>query len=92
MNMYVGNLSPDTTEDELRRAFQAHGKVSSVSLLRTEMRGGRRTGPSRGRAFVAMPDHAQALAAVVALDRLELHGQAMAVQGARSRISRRRRR
>ena len=92
MNMYIGNLSPETTEDDLRQAFQVHGKVSSVSLLRTEMRGGRRTGPSRGRGFVAMPDKAQALAALVALNLHELHGQAMAAQEARPTIPRRRRR
>ena len=89
MNLYVGNLSLDTTEDDLRQAFQVHGKVSSVLLLRTEMRGGRRTGPSRGRGFVAMPDKAQALAALVSLNLHEFHGKAMAVQ--KARIPRRRR-
>ena len=60
MNIYVGNLSPDTTQEDLRKAFQAHGEVSSASLLTTRMSAGRGTGPSRGIGFVVMPNKAQA--------------------------------
>ena len=56
MNLFVGNLSPETTLEDLRKAFQAHGTVDSATLLTTRMKGGRRTGPSRGKGFVAMPD------------------------------------
>lgn len=92
MNLYVGNLSPETTSDDLRKAFQAHGTVDSATLLTTRMRGGRRTGASRGIAFVAMPHPEQARAALAALDRLELRGRAMTVAVARPVPTRRHRR
>ena len=92
MNLFVGNLSPETTLEDLRKAFQAHGTVDSATLLTTRMKGGRRTGPSRGKGFVAMPDPAQARAALAALDRLELRGRAITVEIARPVPSRRHRR
>jgi RNA recognition motif-containing protein len=87
MRIYVGNLSPETTEGELRKAFQAHGEVSSVSLLTEKLSGGRRSGPSRGFGFVAMPDGAQARAALAALHHSEIHGRAMSVHEARAKRS-----
>lgn len=92
MNICVGNLASDTTREDLRQAFQAHGEVASVSLLTTQMSGGRRTGPCRGTGFVVMPNKAQALAALAALNLHELHGRAMTVQVARPTSSRRHRR
>jgi len=92
MNIYVGNLSPDTTQEDLRKAFQAHGEVSSASLLTTRMSGGRGTGPSRGMGFVVMPNKAQAQAALAALNLHEIRGRAMTVQVARPMPARRHRR
>jgi len=92
MNLYVGNLAPQTTQEELRKAFQAHGEVSSATVLTTQMKGGRGTGPSRGKGFVAMPDPAQARAALAALDRREINGRAMTVEIARPVPPRRHRR
>jgi len=83
VNLYVTNLSPSTTRDDLLKAFAAHGEVSSVSLLTDQMKDGRGVGSSRGYAFVAMPDKLQGRAALAALDRKEIRGSAMAVQVAR---------
>lgn len=91
MNLYVGNLSPETTEKDLLKAFQAHGAVSSVSLLENRMRLGRGTGLSRGFGFVMMPEKTEGLAALAALNLRELHGRAMTVLTARPTNLRRRR-
>ena len=50
-NIYVGNLSYEATEDDIRQAFEAHGEVSSVSIIMDKM-----TGRSRGFGFVEMPE------------------------------------
>lgn len=92
MNFYVSNLAPETTREELQKAFQAHGEVRSATLLTTGMKGGRRTGASRGIAFVTMPDAAQAQAALAALHHRELRGRALSVEIARSIPARRHRR
>ena len=78
MNIYVGNLSYDATEDDLRQAFSAHGEVSSVSIIMDKM-----TGRSRGFAFVEMADKAQGEAAIAALNLQEIRGRAMTVNEAR---------
>lgn len=77
-NIYVGNLSYDVTEGDLRRAFEAHGQVSSVSIIKDKM-----TGRSRGFGFVEMPDGGQAQTAIAALNLQELAGRAMTVNEAR---------
>ena len=87
MNLYVSNLSPTTTEDDLRQAFQVHGEVSSVSVLADQMKGGRHIGHSRGFGFVIMPDTAQAKKALAALNLHTLHGHALSVQKTRLRGS-----
>ena len=78
MNIYVGNLSYEATEDDIRQAFQAHGEVSSVSIIMDRM-----TGRSRGFAFVEMPDKGQAQAAIQTLNLQEVRGRAMTVNEAR---------
>jgi RNA recognition motif-containing protein len=85
MNLYVGNLATGTTVKALRDAFEPHGKVRDVTLPSTGMCQGEATGSHRGYAFVAMPDKAQAMAAVAALHQSPLGGQAVTVQAARSR-------
>lgn len=92
MNLYVSNLAPGITVEELRRAFQPYGEVGPVTLPAVGMHQGRATGAPRGYAFVVMPDKVQALAAAAALDRRELGGRAVTVQVARSANSRRPRR
>ena len=78
INIYVGNMSYDTTEDELREAFGAFGAVSKVSIIMD-----RETGRPRGFAFVEMADHAAALAAISQLNGKELDGRAIKVAEAR---------
>ena len=85
MNLYVSNLAPDTTRDELLQAFQAHGEVSSVSLPGERMKDGQPAGVHRGFAFVEMRDRVQARAAVKAIEGKPLHGKALSVRQARAR-------
>ena len=77
-NIYVGNLSYEATEDDLRSAFEAHGEVSSVAIIRDKM-----SGNSRGFGFVEMPDKNQAMAAISAMNLQEVRGRAMTVNEAR---------
>jgi RNA recognition motif-containing protein len=78
MNIYVGNLSYEATQDDLRQAFEAHGEVSSVSIIMDKM-----TGRSRGFGFVEMPDQGAAQAAISALNLQEIRGRAMTVNEAK---------
>ena len=78
MNIYVGNLSYEATQDDLRQAFEAHGEVSSVSIIMDKM-----SGRSRGFGFVEMPDKSQGEAAIRALNLQEIRGRAMTVNEAR---------
>jgi len=78
MNIYVGNLSYEASEDDLRAAFQAHGDVSSVAIIMDKM-----TGRSRGFGFVEMPDAGQGQAAISALNLQEIRGRAITVNEAK---------
>src|SRR5579871_1048299 len=78
VNIYVGNLSYEATQDDLRQAFEKHGEVSSVSIIMDKM-----TGRSRGFGFVEMPDPGAGQAAVSALNLQEIRGRAMTVNEAR---------
>lgn len=83
MDIHVGNLSATTTPEDLRKAFAAHGTVSSVTIQTEERHFGRKTGTSLGYGFVTMPDNALARAAVAALDRRDLQGSPVTVKEAR---------
>ena len=78
VNIYVGNLSYEATQDDLRQAFEAYGEVSSVSIIMDKM-----TGRSRGFGFVEMPDNGAGQAAISALNLQEVRGRAMTVNEAR---------
>ena len=78
MNIYVGNLSYEATQDDVRAAFEAHGEVSTVSIIMDKM-----TGRSRGFGFVEMPDQAAGTAAISALNLQEVKGRAMTVNEAK---------
>jgi len=80
MNIYVGNLSTDTSEDELRQAFEAFGEVASVRIVRDGA-----TGESRGFGFVEMPGEEQAKAAIQEMNGKELKGSALTVEQGRAR-------
>jgi len=83
MKLYVGNLSFETTENDLQDLFEQHGQVSEVALMMDRM-----TGKSRGFAFVTMNDKAQADAALAALNGKEVSGRALTVNEARPREER----
>jgi RNA recognition motif-containing protein len=80
MNIYVGNLSRQTSPDELRSAFEAHGQVANINIITDKY-----TGDSRGFAFVEMPTQAEAEAAITNLNGTELNGRTLNVNEARSR-------
>jgi cold-inducible RNA-binding protein len=83
MKLYVGNLSFETTENDLQDLFEQHGQVSEATLMMDRM-----TGKSRGFAFVTMPDNAQAQAAMTALNGKEVAGRTLTVNEARAREER----
>ncbi|HEX5492585.1 MAG TPA: RNA-binding protein [Candidatus Udaeobacter sp.] len=83
MKMYVGNLSFETTENDLQDLFEQHGTVNEVHLLMDRF-----TAKSRGFAFVTMNDGAQANAAMSALNGRELNGRTVTVNEARPRDER----
>jgi RNA recognition motif-containing protein len=80
MNIYVGNMSLETTEDELREAFAAFGDVATVKIVRDGT-----TGESRGFGFVGMPSESEAKTAVTEMNGHELKGQELKVEPGRSR-------
>ncbi len=80
MKIYVGNLSYDVTEDEIRQEFTAFGKVESVSLITD-----RYSGRPKGFAFVEMPSVAEGRAAIAALNGKTIRDRALAVNPARPR-------
>ena len=80
MNIYVGNLSYQMTEDELREAFAEYGDVSEVKVLSD-----RETGRSRGFGFVEMPNQSEGEAAIAQLNGKDLGGRALRVNEARPR-------
>ena len=83
MKLYVGNLSFETTENDLQDLFEPHGQVAEVALVTDRM-----TGKSRGFAFVTMNDKAQAEAAMTATNGKELNGRTLSVSEARPREER----
>lgn len=85
--LYVGNLSPDTTREELLRVFRAYGAVASLSLPGERMKGGRPLGAHRGYGFVEMPRPDEARAALQATEGRPFHGLALSVRVARPRFT-----
>ncbi|NQT96904.1 MAG: RNA-binding protein [Candidatus Marinimicrobia bacterium] len=80
MNIYVGNLSFDVTEDELQKLFEEHGSVVSVNIIKD-----RYTGNSKGFGFVEMENQADAEKAIKELDESEIKGRNIKVNQARPR-------
>ena len=76
--LYIGNLSYGTTDDDLRRIFEAHGAVQSAQVIMD-----RDTGRSRGFGFVEMASDAEAQAAIAALNGSQVEGRALTVNEAR---------
>lgn len=83
MNIYVGNLSFDATQEDLQTAFAEYGQVSEVNIISD-----RETGRSRGFAFVEMPNAEEAKAAIEALNLERIGGRAVTVNEARPKEDR----
>lgn len=84
MNIYVGNLPYNATEEDLRTAFGAFGEVSSVNVITDKF-----SGQSKGFAFVEMPDNSSADAAIKDLNDSEMGGRRIKVNQAKPRGERR---
>ena len=80
MNIYVGNLSREITEEELRQAFEAFGQVASASIIKDKF-----SGEPRGFGFVEMPTKTEAQSAITDLNGKELKGRTLNVNEARPR-------
>ena len=85
MNIYVGNLSFEVTEEDLKQAFEGFGQVESVNIIKD-----RYSGESRGFGFVEMPAEAEAQSAITGLNGKELKGRTLNVNEARPRSEGRR--
>jgi len=80
VNIYVGNLSREVTEEDLRQAFGAFGQVASVTIIKDRF-----SGASRGFAFLEIPNKTEAEAAIRGLNGKELKGRPLTVNEARPR-------
>jgi len=85
MNLYVGNLSFQASEEDLQELFTAYGKVDTATVIRDRF-----SGESRGFGFVEMPDRDEAMAAIAGLAGKDLQGRAITVNEARPREDNRR--
>jgi len=83
MNIYVGNLAREVTEEQLRQTFEAHGQVGAVSIIKDKF-----SGESRGFGFVEMPSKEEAQAAIQELNDKDLGGRQIKVNEAHERGSR----
>lgn len=80
MNIYVGNLSLETSEDDLREAFAVFGQVRSVNIVRD-----RDGGESRGFGFVTMPSEKEAKSAINEMNGKDVKGQTIKVEEGRTK-------
>ena len=85
MNIYVGNLSYEVTEEDLKEAFEVFGEVETAKVIKDNY-----SGRSKGFGFVEMPDKAEAESAIEGLNGKELKGRTLNVNEARPRSEGRR--
>lgn len=85
MNIYVGNLSYDATDEMIKKAFESFGEVTSARVIKDKY-----TGQSRGFGFVEMPGQNQAQTAIKSLNGKELLGKQITVNEARARTEKER--
>jgi RNA recognition motif-containing protein len=83
MNIYVGGLANQVTEDDLRKAFEAFGQVESANIIKDKF-----SGESRGFGFVQMPSKQEAQKAIEQLNQTDLMGRTITVNEARPRAER----
>ncbi|KAA3620366.1 MAG: RNA-binding protein [Calditrichaeota bacterium] len=87
MNLYVGNLSYETSEEDLKALFDEFGEIESVNVIKD-----RQTGQSKGFAFVEMPSNSDADKAIKALNGQDLKGRNLKINQAKPREKRPQRR
>lgn len=80
MNIYVGNMSRNVSEEDLREAFEAFGQVTSVNIIKDKF-----SGEPRGFGFVEMQGKAEAQAAIDGMNGKDLKGRTLNVNEARPR-------
>ena len=85
MNIFIGNLSKDVTEDDLQDLFSEYGTVRNVKVIKDLF-----SGESKGFGFLEMPGQAEAQKAMSELNTRDLKGKKIAVNEARPRNDRRR--
>jgi len=85
MNIYVGNLSYEVTEEDLKKAFEIFGEVDTVKVIKDNY-----TGRSKGFGFVEMSAKAEAQSAIEGLNGKDLKGRSLNVSEARPRSEGRR--
>ena len=85
MNIYVGNLSYEASEEDIKGAFEAFGRVEVVKVIKDNY-----SGRSKGFGFVEMPNNDEANAAIEGLDGKELKGRTLKVNKAKPRTDERR--
>ena len=85
MNIFVGNLSHEATEENIKEAFEVFGEVNTVRVIKD-----RYTGRSKGFGFVEMPAKAEAESAIEGLNGKDLKGRSLNVSEARPRPESRR--
>jgi len=83
MNIYIGNMSFNTTEEQLRQAFAGYGEVSTVNIITDKY-----SGEPRGFAFVEMASKEEAMAAIAGLNGQDLNGRTLNVNEAKPRVER----
>jgi RNA recognition motif-containing protein len=84
MNIYIGNLSYEVTEEELQEAFEGFGQIESVKIIKDNY-----SGRSKGFGFVEMSNNADAQSAIDGLNDKELKGRTLKVNKARPRTENR---
>jgi RNA recognition motif-containing protein len=82
INIYVGNLSFDSGEEDLKSLFEAYGQVDSAKIIVDQF-----TNRSRGFGFIEMPNREEGLRAIKELDSKDLHGRTLKVNEARPKNS-----
>jgi cold-inducible RNA-binding protein len=82
INIYVGNLSFDASEGELKSLFESYGEVDSAKIIVDQF-----TGRSRGFGFIEMRNREEGLKAIQELDTKDLKGRSLKVNEARPRTS-----
>jgi RNA recognition motif-containing protein len=84
MNLYIGNLASEVTDDDLQEAFGKFGKVTSAKVIKDNF-----SNLSRGFGFVEMPNNAEADTAMKSLNGEQLKGKAVQISEARPRTEKR---